>query len=352
MKATFNAALSSASRIGLNRMPSAPAVAMSVVSALVLTAVMFVILGLNPLDAFWAMLRGALGSNYAIGQTLTVTTPLILTGLAAVIPFSARLWNVGAEGQFYAGAIVSVLVGLTFVELPPLVLVIVCMASGVLGGAAWGLIPGLLKAVASVNEVIVTIMLNFVAVVMADFVIRAWGENIQQTTRPLPAGVDLPVIWPGTPLKLGFVLAICVAIASFVLLQRTPLGLGIRAAGFGGRAARLAGFKPSLIAIAAFVIGGACAGLAGAILVVAVNHALVTHMSASYGLTGVAVALVARLNALAVIPAAFFFAVITVGGANLTAGFGILTSASYVIVALFVTLLLAFRLVTFKYPET
>jgi ABC-type uncharacterized transport system permease subunit len=332
--------------------PRALPVAAAIASALVLTGFIFILLGLSPIDGYLSMLHGSIGTKYGFGQTLMVATPLMLTGLAAAIPFSARLWNVGGDGQFYAGAICSVVLGLTFVDLDPILLTVLCMVVGAVGGAAWGFIPGILKVAAHVNEVIVTIMLNFLGALLADLVIAAWSENIQQTTRPLPAHVGLPLIWSGTPVNLGLPIAVATAVAAFVLLQRTPLGLAIRAVGMGSPAARLAGFDVGRIGVSSFLVGGACAGLAGAILVVGVHHALLTNMSAGYGLTGVAVALVANLNPLAIIPAAFFFAVITTGASNLTAGFGILTSASYVIIAVFVILLLAFRLITFKYPET
>lgn len=318
----------------------------SLAASLLLTGLIILGLGANPLQAYRGILSGALGNTYNIGLTLMVATPLILTGLAAAVPFSARVWNIGGEGQLYAGAIASVLFALTFTHLAVPLLTILAMACGVLAGAAWGAVAGVLRVSAGANEVIVTLMLNFIALAVADYVITGpWAQNVSPQTRNIPNGVTLPIIWPHTTLDLGLVLAILTAGIVFVLMRRSPLGLAIRASGFNADAARLAGFNIGTITITAFAIGGACAGLAGAILVVGVNHALVPDISSNYGYVGIAVALIAGLRPLWVIPGGLLFAIITVGGSNLTATSGISTSVSLIVEAVFVILLLAFRVI-------
>lgn len=318
----------------------------SLLAALVLTGVVILILGANPIQAYGAILTGALGNAYNAGLTLMVATPLILTGLAAAIPFSARVWNIGGEGQLYAGAIGSVLVALTFTSLGAVPLTFLSIACGILAGAAWGAIGGALRVFTGANEVIVTLMLNFVALTVADYVITGpWAQNVEPQTRNIPKGVTLPTIWPHTEVDLGLILALIAAGIVFVLMRRTPLGLAIRACGFNPDAARLAGFSLGSIIMTAFAIGGACAGLAGAILVVGVNRALVPDISANYGYIGIAVALIAGLRPLWIVPAALLFAVITVGGSNLTASSNISTSVSLIIEAIFVIFLLAFRII-------
>jgi len=318
----------------------------SLLAALVLTGIVILVLGANPIQAYGAILSGALGNPYNTGLTLMVATPLILTGLAAAIPFSARVWNIGGEGQLYAGAIASVLVALTFTGLGAVPLTILSIACGILAGGFWGAIGGALRVFAGANEVIVTLMLNFVALTVADYVITGpWAQNISPQTRNIPKGVTLPTIWPHTAVDLGLILAVIAAGIVFVLMRRTPLGLAIRACGFNPDAARLAGFSLGSIIMTAFAIGGACAGLAGAILVIGVNRALVPDISANYGYIGIAVALIAGLRPLWILPGALLFAIITVGGNNLTASSNISTSVSLIIEAIFVIFLLAFRVI-------
>ena len=318
----------------------------ALVAALVLTSVVFVAAGADPVQAYQGLLTGAFGSSYAVGLTAMAATPLILTGLAAAIPFSARLWNIGGEGQFYVGAIASVLVALTFVTVPAPLLAALAVGCGILAGAVWGMIAGALRILVDANEVIVTLMLNFIALQIADYVITGpWAQNVSPQTRDIPSGVTLATLWSGTSVNLGLVLALVCAILVYVLMRNTALGLSIRATGFNPKAARLAGFSIAWITMAAFGLAGGCAGLAGAIEVVGVHHALIPNISSDYGYIGIATALIARLNPLWIIPSAVFFAAITVGGNNLTATSGISTSTSLIIESLFVILLLAFHVI-------
>src|SRR5207237_751931 len=156
---------------------------LALTGSVVVTGAVLALLGANPIDAYSLMLSTALATQYGIGQTLLVTTPLILTGLAAAIPFSARLWNVGAEGQLYAGAVVSVALGLTL-QLPAWLVIVLAVAGGVIAGALYGLIPGILKALLGVNEVIVTFMLNFLGILAALAAIDIYkGPGVQEGTR-------------------------------------------------------------------------------------------------------------------------------------------------------------------------
>jgi ABC-type uncharacterized transport system permease subunit len=325
---------------------------LSLLAAFLLTAVVLLVLRTNPLGVFGAILYGALGNSYNLSQTVMVMAPLMLTGLAASIPFSARLWNVGGEGQLYLGAVAAVLVALTFVHVPGPLLTLAAVATGVAAGALWGLVAAALKVLRGANEVIVTLMLNFVALLVADYVITGpWAQGQQPQTRNVPGGVDLAALWPGSFVNLSPILALGAVVLAYLIMTRTSLGFGIRAFGFNAAAARMAGFDPRRIVLSAFALGGACAGLAGAILVVGVQHALLPNISAQYGYTGIAVALIAKLRPLWIIPAALLFAVIDVGGSSLPAVTGVSTSSSFVIEATFVILLLAFRVLRFSYPE-
>jgi simple sugar transport system permease protein len=327
-------------------------VLVAIVAALGVMSVFLLILGASVGDAFRGMVHGSLGDSAAIGQTLLVTVPLAFCGLAAAIPFSARVFNVGGDGQLTAGAVGATAVAFWAHGAAAPLLVVLCMLGGMVAGGAWGLIAGAMKAVASANEVIVTLMLNFVAALLAGYVIRSsWADPIAPQTRNVPDGVTLPVILSNTVANLGVLIAIAAAGVGFVLLFRTRLGFGIRATGFNPPAARLSGFEVRRVTVMVLAIAGAFAGLGGAVEVVGNHHALVNNISSSYGFSGIAVALVARLNPLGVLPVAFLFAAITVGANTLPATTGVSTASSLIVLAAFVLALLALRVIRISYPE-
>jgi simple sugar transport system permease protein len=298
------------------------------------------------------MINGSVGNKIAFGQTLLVTAPLILCGLAAAIPFSARVFNVGGDGQLTAGAVGATAVAFWAHDVDAPLLVVLYMLGGALAGTFWGGIAGALKAYASANEVIVTLMLNFVAALLATYAIgSSWRDPVTPQTRHLPAGVDLPALWSGSAANIGVILAVVAAVIGLVLLFRTRLGFGIRATGFNPAAARLGGFRISGITVGVLAIAGAFAGFGGAIEVVGNHQALVENVSNGYGFTGIAVALVARLNPLAVVPVGFCFAAVIVGSNTLPATTGVSSSASLIVLAVFVLALLAMRVIRISYPE-
>jgi ABC-type uncharacterized transport system permease subunit len=327
-------------------------VAVAIVVALALLTVFFLILGADPGKAFEGMWNGAFGNNIAVGQTLLVTAPLIFCALAATIPFSARIFNIGGEGQLVAGAVGATAVGFWCSGLDGTLLIILCLLAAMIAGGLWSLLAGALKAFASANEVIVTLMLNFVAALVANYVINgAWRDPIAPQTEALPKGTALPTILGNSGANIGVIIAIVAAIFCTVLLYRTRLGFGIRATGLSPTAARLSGFGTVLTILAVFGIAGACAGLGGGVEVLGNHHALVEGIASNYGFTGIAVALVARLNPIFTVPVAFVFAAITVGANTLPATTGVSASASLIVVAVFVLTLLALHVIRVAYPE-
>lgn len=327
-------------------------IAVAIVVALAILTIFFLILGADPGKAFEGMWEGAVGNNIALGQTLLVTAPLIFCALAAAVPFSARIFNIGGEGQLVAGAVGSTAVAFWCSGLGSTALIILCLLAAVVAGALWSLIAGVLKAFASANEVIVTLMLNFVAALLANYVINgAWRDPIAPQTETLPSGSALPTILGNSGANIGVIIAIVAAILCTVLLFRTRLGFGIRATGLSPTAARLSGFGTVLTILAVFAVAGACAGLGGGVEVLGNHHALVEGIASNYGFTGIAVALVARLNPLGAVPVAFVFAGITVGANTLPATTGVSASASLIVVAVFVLTLLALHVIRVAYPE-
>lgn len=309
-------------------------------------------LGQNPIEAYQTIVTGSLGASDSIGQTLMVSVPLALCGVAAAIPFTARLWNVGAEGQMHIGAFGAVAVGLTLPALPGPVFIPLILLGAVIAGAAWAAIAGALKAAVGANEVIVTLMLNFIAILIATYAITGiWPQDISPQTERLPESAALPNIWSGTVVNAGFLIALVAVALAWVLMRRTGLGLQIRAIGLNPFASRLNGMNVKSLTVITFAIAGLFAGLAGAILVLGENRALVTNFSASYGYLGIAVALVARLSPAWIVPSAIVFAALQVGSQSLPAATGISTAFGQIIIATFVLALLGARVIRLRYAE-
>lgn len=309
-------------------------------------------LGQDPLDAYRTIVTGALGASDNIGQTMMVAVPLALCGVAAAIPFTARLWNVGAEGQMHAGAFAAVAVGLTLPALPGPLFIPLILLGAMLAGALWAGIAGVLKAAVGANEVIVTLMLNFVAILLATYAITGiWPQDISPQTERLPDSAALPVIWSGTVVNAGLIVTVVAVAISWVLMRRTALGLQIRAIGLNPFASRLNGMDVPRLTVVTFALAGLFAGLAGALLVLGPNLALVTSFSANYGYLGIAVALVARLSPAWILPSALLFAALQVGSQSLPAATGISTAFGQIIIAAFVLALLGARVIRLRYAE-
>ncbi len=297
------------------------AVALGAVLVTVLFAGVALLLGgFDPGQAAGAMVRGTVGSPSALmSVTLVRAVPLILTGLAVAIAFRAGVWNLGAGGQLYAGAIVGVWVGLNGDALPPvLVLPAVLVASGV-AGAAWALIPALMRTRLGVGEVITTILMNFVAIHLVSYLVRGplqESRGVFPQTDAMVESARLGVLIPGTRLHWGFVLAVLVAVGATFFLARTRAGFRLRAVGSSTSAARVAGgIDADAVWTGAFLTSGAVAGLAGGVEVAGVTYALYEGLSPGWGYTAIAVALLAGLSPLAVLATGALFGALE-GGAS------------------------------------
>ena len=325
----------------------------AVLLTLTLVAIVIGMLGANPLDAYRAILDGAFGSSSRLASTLMVAVPLALCGLAAAIPFTARLWNVGAEGQLHLGAFSAVAVALTLpAGLPAVLMIPLVVLAALVGGAAWAGIAGVLKATVGANEVIVTLMLNFVAILLATYAITGiWPQGVAAQTDRVPESAWLPGIWSGTNLDLGFLIMLVAVGVAWVLMVRTRIGLEVRAIGLNPFTARLNGMDVRRMTVLAFLLAGAFAGIAGALEVIGEDRALVTNFSSNYGYLGIAVALVARLSIAWVLPSAILFAALQVGSQTLPATTGIPTSVGQVVIATFIIALLATKVIRLRYAE-
>ncbi|MEM1944213.1 MAG: ABC transporter permease [Nitrososphaerota archaeon] len=287
-------------------------------------------LGKDPNRAYASLLIESLGGYSAIAETLVVTTPILLTGLALIPAFTAKFWNIGAEGQLHMGAIFSTLGVLAVSGLSPAVGLPVLVLLGFAGGAIWGLIPALLKTRFGANEVITSLMLTFVAMLITSHLVATvppWGikppESLQLWSYEIPEHLRIPKLVPGTRLHAGFLIGIALVPLMWWILNFTVLGYGIRAVGSSEKAARYGGIDTVRTLLMVGMVSGGISGLAGMIEIFAVNFHLVDGFSLGFGFTGIVVALLGRQNPYGALMIAILMGVLTNGGFAMQRGAGV-----------------------------
>jgi simple sugar transport system permease protein len=294
-------------------------------AALLVGTIMLIVLDVNPIVAYGALLNGAFGSSNAIAETLVKATPLLLVGLGICIAYRGNVINIGGEGQMIVGSIAATWFGLQFTGLPGWLMITIAMLVGAIAGGIRAGIPGVLKAYFNVNEILSTVMMNAIAVQLLNFVLTGPmidpvqsqnASQIPQTAR-LEEAYRLPRLVP-TRLHLGLLIAVILAILVYILLWRTTLGYRIRSVGQSKTASRYAGIKVKRYIIIALVLSGAFAGLAGVVQVYGVNFRMITDGSTSgftgrAGYNGIVAALFGSLNPILTIPASVLFGSLLVG---------------------------------------
>jgi simple sugar transport system permease protein len=308
-------------RLEASRLVGALLPVLATLLALGFGGVLLLILGVNPMTAYGSLFRGAFGTVSGLTQTLSKATPLLLVGLGICIAFRGGVINIGGEGQIIIGAVAAAAVALAWPTLPGVLLVPLTLGAGVLGGAVWGGIAGVLKARFGVNEILSTVMLNAIALQLMNYLLRgpmldpaqiAAGTNIAQSAT-LPDQVWLLRLVPRTLLHVGLILAIILAVLVFIFLWRTTIGFRIRAVGLNPSAARYAGIPVRRYMALALILSGAFAGLAGAVEVTGVHHRMIEGLSGGYGFSGIVAALFGKLHPLGAIPASIIFGGLLVG---------------------------------------
>lgn len=310
------------------------------VSAFVTNALIMILCNYNPLEAYQAAVSGAFGNTRKFGETLVKTTPFLMAGLSVAIAFRCGIWNIGAEGQFLIGALTATWFGTrlaTFFPQTPWIAVPLCLGIATLAGGLWGILPALLKVTRGVNEVISTIMLNYVALHLVSLMID--GGPLQETAQRGPQSdriaewVFLPRLLPPHRVHLGILIAIAIALILTFVLFRTSFGYQLRAVGEGPAAAEAAGISIIHNTLRVFFISGALAGLGGAIELTALSRRLFMNFSPGYGYTAIAVALLARLNPAVTIAAALLFGALTTGSYSMQRTVGISDKVTFVMQA-------------------
>ncbi|MDB5991113.1 MAG: hypothetical protein JWQ10_2516 [Herbaspirillum sp.] len=306
----------------------------AILFALICTAFFILLAGKNPLTAYWVLLRGAFGSADAIAFGLNKSAPYILAGTGVTLCFRARIINIGGEGQIAVGGICSAWAALHGAQLPAPLLVATALAAGAAGGALWALIAAVLRLTRGVNEVLSTLMLNFVGLLLVGAVLNGSmgevGAGFPQSPL-IPDGAFLPIIWPDTELHAGILLAIVLSAASSILLWRTPFGFRLRLIGASPPAARYAGISLARNVLLVMALAGALAGLAGGVEILGVQYRLIEGFSVGFGFNAVAVALLSGLEPLAVVPAGLFFGFVEAGALAMQREIGVPSSLVYVI---------------------
>lgn len=289
----------------------------SVLLALVLCGVFIAANGMNPITVYMKMLKGAFGTSYGLTETMVKAIPLLLCGLGVAIAYRISVWNIGAEGQFAVGAIAATSVTIYAPDLPGYLAIPLMLIAGIAGGAVWGLLTAIPRAYFQVNELISSLMLNYVALLLLDYVVFGpWKD---------PKGLN----FPGTPMfseaqslpllgdsRLHFGLVFCVIAVAlyFFLTKYTRWGYELRLIGANAEAAKHAGIRINRHLLLVLMISGGLAGLAGMSEVSGVSHRLMYGISPGYGYTAIIVAWLAKLNPIGLVVSAFLFGGLIVGG--------------------------------------
>jgi len=293
--------------------------------ALLVGAILLRWTGADPWSVYLRMARTAFGDRYGWSDTTVKATPLILAGLGVAVAFRMRLWNIGAEGQIFLGAWFATGVALRWLapETPAPIMLLTMGVAGFVGGALWGLIPGLLKAYLNVNEIVTTLMLNYVAIFWNNyFIYGPWSERGFGLTPQFPRTAWLPRLTDyggqvpalrGVTAHLGIVFGLVAAVVLWIVLRQSKWGFEVRVIGDNPRAAQYSGMHIARNIVLVMLLSGGLAGLAGMSEVAGVVHRLQERFSPGYGFTAIIVAWLAKLNPLAIVLVAYLFAGLLVG---------------------------------------
>lgn len=319
---------------------------LAVALAMIAGAFLIIAYGKNPIEAYAAMLEGAIGSKAALANTGVRTAPLLIGGLAIAFGFKAGLLNVGVEGQIYAGGAAAAAVGITPLPVPSWLHVTLAIIAGFIGGALWGVIPALLKAYRGVSEIVITLMLNYVGIQFASLLVHepsplALKDSFfPQSPNILPAA-RLPILIKGTSLHAGLIIGLILAIFIFLVLRYTPFGFRTKMTGQNPEAARYAGINVKKQIIIVMLISAGLGGLVGTGEVLGLKWALYDYFAVGLGYDSIAVALMANTNPLGVILSSVFFGAMRAGAGKMQVAVGIETPIAQVIQAFAVLFVIA-----------
>lgn len=322
--------------------------------ALLAGAILILVAGANPIVAYTALFQESLSTYFGFGNTLTKMTPLLFTSLGVLVALRAGQFNIGGEGQIYLGALGSSLIGLYIQGIPAFIHIPLALFFGFIFGAFWGLIPGYLKAIKGVNEVITTLLLNYIAVNLISYLVQ---NPLKAPAAPSPYSpliaktAQLPIILPGSLAHAGIILALITAGILWVLLTKSPLGYQINAVGFNPIAARYAKISVERTIMLVMGLAGGLAGLAGACEVMGLKYRLFEQVSPGYGFDAIAIAFLSRGNVFGIVLTSLFFAALRSGANVMQRSAGVPSTVVYAIqglTVLFIAIALAWEKLKIK----
>lgn len=291
---------------------------LAITLALAIGAILIVAFGYDVGRALGSLVQGSFGSLYALSQTVLRSTPLVFAGLAVAIPFRSGLFNIGAEGQLYWGALATALMALLVSSLPTPIAVALALLAGAAAGALWGSIPGVLKAKTGAHEVITSIMVNAIAILGTTHLTANYFKApgaVDQTER-IAESAQMPGLL-GSDISAGLLIGVVAVAVMHLFFSKTSLGYDFRAVGLNAPAAEYGGVRSGRIQVLALSMGGAMAGIAGGVVVLAQINRFVSAFSPGYGFTGIAVAVLGRGKPWGVLLAAFLFGALNTGGMSM-----------------------------------
>ena len=309
--------------------------------------------GANPIDSYVELFKGAFGSKNAVAETLARATPLILTGLAAGIAFKARFWNIGAEGQLYAGALAVTFFGTGIIELPSMLMIPFLFLVGALAGGLLLLPLVILKNLYRVDEVVTTLLLNFIMLLMVSYLLEGPWKDPMSLGWPQGASIIdqgiLPQLLPRTRLHMGFLVSIGVALTVWVILSKTIIGFQIKAVGFNPSASKHSGIPVLKTILIVALLSGGMAGMAGVTETAGLKGYLTLDLSPGFGYAGIAVAMLAGLHPVGIIASGIFLASIYVGADSMSRSMNVPSYLADVIVSITVlSVLISLIFIQFK----
>ena len=314
----------------------------------ILVGALFILLsGESPIEAYGALLKGALGSPKSIANTISKSIPLAFTGLAVALGSRCGMLNIGAEGQLHAGAMAAVLTALSLASFPAPIVLVVSIIAGIIAGMIVGGIPGFFKAKLNTNEVIVAIMLNYICTLFTSWLVNGPVKSDGSTaqTEVLPEGVWLGRLIPQTQLTTALFILIAVAVLMYIFLWKTSVGYQLRAVGANPSAAGTAGIRVKLYMVMAMVLSGGLAALAGITEVFGKYHRFIEGFSPSFGFTGIAVAVLGRNHPAGVLLTALLFGIMDMGALRMSRVTDVSTNMVTVVQSLVILLVAAPELI-------
>ncbi len=324
--------------------------ALAIATTVIIASLLAMLAGANPFAVLGLILKGAFGSKFALLETLNRATPLIFTGLAVAVAFRARLWNIGAEAQLYAGALVVAILGAGLLNWPAVLLLPTMAILAMVAGAVLLLIPALLKVRLGVDEVVTTLLINFIFLLFISMLLEGVLKDPMGMGWPKSARLideaRLPRIVDGLRLHWGFGLALIASVIVWIISARTTLGYEMRAVGLNRNAAEFAGIPVGRVLIKTALLSGGLAALAGFSEVAGLKGNLTLDLSPGFGYTGIIVAMLALLNPLGVIAAALFVAGIFVGADSMSRAIGVPTYLADIMLATALLLMVVAILLT------